>query len=313
MHAGGLPTEPGSCGTCDVPDGEPVAVGPDLEYRTSGDEWLAWRCRRCGTVYLDPRPAPEAFPVIYPDHYHAFEFSEDEFGLVHRARTWLEARRLAPVVDGLPTGARILDVGCGDGFHLAILARHGSPTWRLEGVDIDARAVAAARRRGLEVHHGAVEALDLPAGAYHLVLCMQTIEHVLEPATLLGVIAERLVPGGRVHVVTDNTASPDARWFRRRHWGGYHFPRHLHLYDAGALGTLARRVGLRVRRVRTILSPVNWVYSLRNLLVDAGAPDRVARHLSLRAPVALAAGTVWDAAFTAAGRGALLAAELERP
>jgi len=309
----GVPTEAGSCGVCEVPDGEPVGVGPDFEYRTSADEWLAWRCRRCGVVYLDPRPAPEAFPAIYPDRYHAFAFEADGFGIVHRARRVLEARRLAPVVAGLPAGARILDVGCGDGFHLAILRRQGSPTWVLEGVDADRRAVEAARRRGLGVHHGRLEDLPLPAGAYDLVLCIQTIEHVSEPAEVLRAIAERLRPGGRVHLVTDNAGSPDARLFRRRHWGGYHFPRHLHLFDAAAIEALARRVGLAVRRVRTILSPVNWVYSLRNLAVDLGASDRVAAHLSLSAPVALAAGTVWDACWCAAGRGALLAADLERP
>ena len=46
-------------------------------------------------------------------------------------------------------GRRVLDVGCGDGFHLDLLRRYGESTWTLEGIDSDDRAVAAARRRGL--------------------------------------------------------------------------------------------------------------------------------------------------------------------
>ena len=69
---------PALCTLCGVEDADPVAVGADFEYRTCPDEFLAVRCRRCGLVYLNPRPADAEARRIYPDDYHAFAFRPAE-------------------------------------------------------------------------------------------------------------------------------------------------------------------------------------------------------------------------------------------
>ena len=120
-----LEIESAACCICGGTDGEPIGVGEDFEYRSSNDSFLAVRCPQCTLVYLDPRPAPAELSRIYPDDYHAFEFSAEQFGLVHAVRSRLEARRILKVLGRLPDGARILDVGCGDGFHLDLLRTHG--------------------------------------------------------------------------------------------------------------------------------------------------------------------------------------------
>jgi SAM-dependent methyltransferase len=246
-------------------------VGPDFEYRTSPDSFLAVRCTRCGVVYLDRRPVAAELDRIYPDHYHAFAFTEDRFGFVYSVRRRLEARRLLRAFAGLPADARIVDVGCGDGFHLDLLASYGPKGWRTEGVDVDDRAIAAARRRGVTVHRGRVESLDLPAASFDGALLIQTIEHHPDPAVVLGAVRRLLKPGGRLLLVTDNTGSLDFRIARRRHWGGYHFPRHWYLFDEPSLRRLATTAGFEVAELGTMMSPVNWVYSVRNALDDWGA------------------------------------------
>ena len=155
--------ESAACCICGGTDGEPIGVGEDFEYRSSNDSFLAVRCPHCTLVYLDPRPTPAELSRIYPDDYHAFEFSAEQYGLVHAVRSRLEARRILKVLGELPSGARVLDVGCGDGFHLDLLRTHGPKDWVLEGVDLDKRAVAAGLARDLVIHHGTVEGLDLPA------------------------------------------------------------------------------------------------------------------------------------------------------
>jgi 2-polyprenyl-3-methyl-5-hydroxy-6-metoxy-1,4-benzoquinol methylase len=302
-----------ACAVCDRVEAEPVAVGEDFEYRTSPDTFLAVRCPSCRTVRLDPRPDEVELTRIYPDDYHAFDFSADEFGIVHRVRRRLESRRLLRATTGLPAGARVLDVGCGDGFHLELLRDGGAPGWALEGIDLDERAVERARRRGLTAHHGSVTDDELDEAAYDLVLLIQTIEHVADPTAVLRSIRRVLRPGGRLAVVTDNTGSPDFRLAGARHWGGYHFPRHWHLFDRTSLALLAHRTGLEVELMSTMTSPVNWTYSVRNLLDDYGAPRRVVSQFDLRRPVPLGVFTVLDRLLTAAGRGALLRAHLRRP
>ena len=132
------------CCLCGTEDADPVGVGEDFEYRTSPDFFMMMRCRRCDVVYLNPRPADRELDRIYPPDYHAYQFSKEEFGLVHAVRRKLEARRLLACCRGLPAGARILDVGCGDGFHLQLLRDFGQPRLASRGRG----HLASSRSRG---------------------------------------------------------------------------------------------------------------------------------------------------------------------
>ncbi len=301
------------CCICDCDDGEPQALGEDFEYRTSNDTFLAVRCPTCGLVYLNPRPSVDEIDRIYPANYHAFDFSPEHFGFVYRVRRWLEARRLLRYAGGLGGSARILDVGCGDGFHLRLLRDYGSSTWQLEGVDLDPRAVQAARDAGLTVHSGDLEELNLDEASYDLVLMVMTIEHLAAPAGVLREVARLLKPGGKVVVVTDDASSLSCRLFRGRYWGGYHFPRHWNLFDRRSLARLACLVGLEPEDIDPMMSPVNWTYSLHNLLVDWGAPRWLVNRFTLKAPVTLAAFTALDQILCSFGYGSLLCATLQRP
>lgn len=307
----GLRLVPTVCCLCQIEDVEPIGVGEDFEYRTSADTFLAVRCRRCELIFLDPRPADDEAGRIYPDHYHAFGFDVNEFGLVHAIRRRLEARRVLNWCCGLPANARILDVGCGDGFHLQLLRDFGRRSWTLEGADTDLRAVEAARKSGLAVHHGAVEALTL-TGGYHLILMVMTVEHLADPVGVLKAVRNLLAPGGRVVIVTDNAASPDFAVFGGRHWGGYHFPRHFNLFSRVTLAKLARKADLDVDGIVTDFSPVNWVYSIRNWLDDWGAPRWLVNCFSLKSAPALAAFTLFDILLAMAGHGGILRATFRR-
>lgn len=311
--AAGLTLESVSCCVCGCRDAAPIGVGEDFEYRTSRDSFLAVRCNRCGLVYLDPRPAPSQMSVIYPDSYHAFSFDDSSFGLAFRVRRRLEARRMLRAARGLPADARILDVGCGDGFHLDLLRDYGRAGWRLEGVDTDARAVRRATQRGLSAHLGTLAESPVAAESVDLALCIQTIEHVTDPPQLLADVYRVLRPGGRLLLVTDNTGSLDFAMSKSRHWGGYHFPRHFNLFHRPSLTRLARNAGFEIAQLTTMVSPVNWTYSVRNLLDDWGAPRWCVERFSLASPVALGVFTVFDVLHRAVGRGALLRALLRRP
>lgn len=295
-----------TCPVCPDEQTDLIATGYDYEYRTSDDLFRVDRCLDCGTVYLNPRPHESEFARIYPPEYHTLEFSAENYSIVHTIRSRLEARRLLRYCTGIPADARVLDVGCGDGFHLGLLARFGSPGWRLMGVDVDARAVEIARDSGLDVYLGTVEDVNLDPASVDVVYTLQTLEHVADPAGFLRSIYRVLKPGGRLVIVTDNTDSVDFSLFRRRYWGGYHFPRHWHLFNRRSLARLARQAGYRVDGIETIVSPVNWVYSIHNLLVGAKAPRWLVNRFTLRSPVSLSFFTVVDMALQKLGRGALL-------
>lgn len=300
------------CCVCGIDNATPVGVGQDFEYQTSADTFLAMQCHSCGLVYLNPRPSVSELERIYPQTYHAFDFSEKDFGFVYKVRSRLEAKRLLNWCKNLPDDARILDVGCGDGFHLNLLKQYGKKSWTLEGIDIDKRAIEMAEKSGLKVHLGSVEEMNLPRESYDLAFMIQTIEHVEKPDQVLQSIRGLLKPGGKLVIVTDNTDSPDFRFFKGGYWGGYHFPRHWNLFNRSSLTRLSEKNGFQVKDLTTQVSPVNWVYSIHNTLVDWAKPHWLINQFTLKSTVSLSAFTMLDVVMQKFGRGALLLATLRK-
>ncbi len=301
------------CCVCELDDANPIGVGEDFEYRTSPDTFLAMQCSSCGLVYLNPRPDVSEFETIYPPTYHAFDFSEKDFGIVYKIRSRLEAKRLLSWCKDLPDDARILDVGCGDGFHLNLLKNYGKKSWTLEGVDIDKRAATMAGKLGLKVYLGSVETLDLPKDAYDLAFMIQTIEHLEKPFKILSVVKGMLKTGGKLVIVTDNTGSLDFKLFKSGYWGGYHFPRHWNLFNQNSLTKLAEKVGFEIADLTTQVSPVNWVYSIHNALVDWRKPRWLINQFTLKSAVSLSVFSSLDIILQKFGKGALLRAILQKP
>lgn len=101
-------------------------------------------------------------------------------------------------------GARVLDMACGEGYGSAVLARRAID---VVGLDGNPEAYEHARlrytRRGLRFERGLVETFGEP-GAYDVVVFLQTIEHVQDPAAVLAHLKGLLAPGGQLYVSTPN-------------------------------------------------------------------------------------------------------------
>jgi len=301
-----------NCCVCGSDDATLIGKGEDFEYHTSPDIFLAMRCNSCGLVYLNPRPAISEVEKIYPSTYHAYNFSKEKFGSVYKIRSRIEARRLLNHCHNLPDDARILDIGCGDGFHLNLLRKFGKESWSLEGIDVDKYAVKAAARLGLKVHLGILEEIELPEENYDLIFMIMSIEHFEKPDVVLYAAHRLLRKGGRIVIVTDNTDSIDFRIFKRAHWGGYHFPRHWNLFNRRSLSKLAQKTGFEVEHLTTIMSPVNWVYSIHNTLVDWRKPKWLINRFTLKSIISLSFFTAFDFILQKFGKGALLQVTLKK-
>ncbi|HXD32096.1 MAG TPA: class I SAM-dependent methyltransferase [Pyrinomonadaceae bacterium] len=88
---------------------------------------------------------------------------------------------------------RILDVGCGTGANLEMLAQFGEA----EGVDVSPEALAFCRARGLQkVREGEAEHLPYEDGSFDLVTGLDVVEHLDDDVAGLNEMRRVLRPGG---------------------------------------------------------------------------------------------------------------------
>jgi 2-polyprenyl-6-hydroxyphenyl methylase/3-demethylubiquinone-9 3-methyltransferase len=155
-----------------------------------------------------PAPAPNADPA----EVRKFDAlagrwwdPAGEFAALHR----LNPLRLEYVAARVTLqGARVLDVGCGGGLLSEAMARRGATVL---GIDLAAAALETAELHALE-QRVAVDYREISAEAlaterpasFAAITCMEMLEHVPQPASVLVALATLLEPGGALFVSTIN-------------------------------------------------------------------------------------------------------------
>ncbi|WP_317201010.1 bifunctional 2-polyprenyl-6-hydroxyphenol methylase/3-demethylubiquinol 3-O-methyltransferase UbiG [Janthinobacterium sp.] len=114
---------------------------------------------------------------------------------------WINAR--APLA-----GRRVIDIGCGGGILTESMAKKGA---QVTGIDLSEKALKVADLHSLEsgaqVRYEliAAEAMaEREAGQYDIVTCMEMLEHVPDPASIVQACATLVKPGGHVFFSTLN-------------------------------------------------------------------------------------------------------------
>ena len=174
----------------------------------------------------------------------------------------LNPARLAYIVERAELeSAMVIDVGCGGGILSEALAASGA---QVTGIDIAVKALSVARlhlhESGLKVEYQESTAEDWaeknPAGA-DIVSCMEMLEHVPDPASVVAACADMLVDGGHLFMSTLNR---NALSFAVAIVGGEHIarvvPKGTHQYDRfikpSELCSWLRGCGMKVQEITGI-------------------------------------------------------------
>ena len=142
----------------------------------------------------------------FSDLAHRWWDLESEFRPLHQINpirlAWIE--NLASLQK-----KRVLDIGCGGGILADAMARKGADVL---GIDLAAKALKVAQLHALEAQTEGVEYKEISAealaaqqpGSFDVVTCMEMLEHVPDPLSIVKACATLVKPGGHVFFSTIN-------------------------------------------------------------------------------------------------------------
>lgn len=222
------------------------------------------RCRRHGLVRSTPVLPTEMIHRLYAQSIVTYQ--DEEAALT---ATYMAA--LEPVLERLPMGARILEVGCGSGFLLRALAARGFEAWGLEP-STAARVEADPKIRS-QIVTGTVESATWKKGSFDLICCFQVLDHFSDPMMVVSRLHDWTKRGGwfvsyhhdisywLVDLLKDKHPIIDVE--------------HTFLYAPATAAMLCRKTGYQVCK---ITSPWNQL-SLRHVLELLPLPNPVKQWL----------------------------------
>jgi SAM-dependent methyltransferase len=237
-----------ACLACGCAQIVPLFTATDRLFETTDREFKIVECRRCRLIRLYPRPAPEELAAYYPPNYWFAPSESAASRLEERYRRFVlrdHVRFVRKAVEACGPAGLILDVGCGGGLFLNMLAAHGA---RVVGLDLSLDAAGVAwHRQGVPAVRASLAHAPFGRESCSLITMFHMLEHLYEPQAYLDSARELLRPEGRLVVQVPNAAS----WqflLLGGNWNGLDVPRHLVTFRVKDLEALLEHCGFEVVR-----------------------------------------------------------------
>lgn len=160
-------------------------------------------------------------PVFFEKYSH---MARSEQGLAG-AGEWDTLKRMLPALKG----RRVLDLGCGYGWHCIYAAQHGAA--EVTGIDLSEKMLRVAREKTrlpqVTYRHMAIEDAAFPAGSFDVVLSSLAFHYLSDFGVLLNKVHSWLAPGGDFVFTVEHpvfTAYGTQDWYYDGEGKILHFP-----------------------------------------------------------------------------------------
>ena len=247
------PFETGSpedqCPACGSVERRTLFSATDRLYRTTTKVFQIVECLKCRLIRLHPQPSPIELRDYYPERY--WYVAEDTTAA--RLEQWYRRLVLRDHLHFVERALReseqaglVLDVGCGGGLFLQMLAERGQAG--VVGLDFSLDAANVAWRQArVPAVCGTLSRAPFASGSCAAVTMFHVLEHLYDPGTYLDAAHRLLGPDGRLIVQVPNAACWEFLLLGER-WNGIDVPRHLINFRISDLDSLLDSCGFEVLR-----------------------------------------------------------------
>lgn len=208
-----------------------------------------------GYLRADPRPSPEEVADYYlKEFYGALPPERNDSALVSQDETFNNIRfsfirDKAEKLMGSLAGRKLLDIGCGYCQALLYFKELGV---EVRGVDPAPEAVQYGVEKNLSVRQGGVEDEDAlrEGGPFDIVLLLNVLEHLREPANLLRSLRGKILARDGLLVIdvpneyNDFQVTADEEYGLKQWW--FAPPCHINYFSPSTLGALLTKCGYEV-------------------------------------------------------------------
>ncbi|OJF68872.1 hypothetical protein BK026_08735 [Alteromonas sp. V450] len=267
------------CPVCDCESFHSFAKGQDYELETCANIWEFVQCAQCTHVWLNPRPSVATLNTIYPPHYYSYDFETKVHPIALKAKAILDKLKFKSFFKHLKqTPKTYADVGCGSGRFLKLMHHMGLKKQDIYGLELTQSVVDELNNLGFNGINSRVEEVkEIEPESLDLVTMFHVIEHVEDPRAVVAKINQWLSKDGCLVLETPNFDSVDAKLFKNQFWGGYHIPRHWHVFSVDTLVKLLEDNGFDIVAIKYQPGHSFWLYSFHHLFKYKLNMPRVAK------------------------------------
>ena len=238
-----------ACPACGTHQKRILFSATDRLYGTTDRVFQVVECLKCRLIRLHPQPTPLELNQYYPQEYWFVADTSTADRLEQVYRRFVLRDHLQFVERALRDSEEkgiVLDVGCGGGLFLQMLAERCGA--KVVGLDfsLDAAHVAWSRA-GVPAVCATLSRAPLAPESCAVVTMFHVLEHLYDPASYLDAARQLLRPDGRLIVQVPNAACWQFLLLGER-WNGIDVPRHLTDFRLSDLDQLLDNCGFEVLR-----------------------------------------------------------------
>jgi 2-polyprenyl-3-methyl-5-hydroxy-6-metoxy-1,4-benzoquinol methylase len=225
--------------------------------QTNGSLFLEWvegyqlyQCNFCGAVSPNINTSIDKILIesVYENEHYRKKFMRETHNQFEYRKSQYGVERYQYSFDrlSLPQNGRVLDLGCGAGYFLSVLADKGID---YKGLEVTEHLVEYCKKyHRLNVEPSKLE--DETDQYYDLITMFDVLEHLSDPVYLLGIIKAKLKKGGYCIAYTPNVHSISYELMGSRQNTLLPFE-HLCFFNPQSIDYLANQAGLVIHSIET--------------------------------------------------------------